>query len=119
MLVASRRPKTGGTPSLTARETLEIGMKSRSGQQQDARDSLLKKDRPHEVRAACPRRIFFRNPILFRSAQQPAIRLHLMRDRVKLLLAGLRRERAGLVGRRESARSRIRCSWRLDTVRVR
>jgi hypothetical protein len=64
-------------------------------------------------------RIFFRNPIVFRSASQPAIRLYLMRDPVSRPLARSQRECAGLLAFRDFARSRIRCSWRLGPVRFR
>jgi hypothetical protein len=62
---------------------------------------------------------FFGNPMLLRSAPQPAIRLHLLRDPVSRPLARPQRGHAGLLARRDFARSRIRCSWRLGPVRFR
>jgi hypothetical protein len=62
---------------------------------------------------------FFGNPRVLRSAPQPAIRLHLMRDPVSPPLARPERERAGLLARRHFERSRIRCSWRPGTARFR
>jgi hypothetical protein len=59
------------------------------------------------------------NPILFRSAPQRAIPLYLMRDLVNRPISRPQRERAGHLARREFARSRIRCSWRLGPVRFR
>jgi hypothetical protein len=64
-------------------------------------------------------RIFFRSPMVLRSAPQPAIRLHLMRDLVNRPISRPERERAGLLARRHFERSRIRCSWRLGPVRLR
>jgi hypothetical protein len=62
---------------------------------------------------------FFGNPRVLRSAPQPAIRLHLIRDLVSRPFARPQREHAGLLARRHFARSRIRCSWRLGPVRIR
>jgi hypothetical protein len=62
---------------------------------------------------------FFGDPMLLRSTLQPAIRLYLLRDPVSRPFARPQRERAGLPARRNFARSRIRCSWRLGPVRFR
>ncbi len=62
---------------------------------------------------------FFRNPVVFWSAPQPAIRFHLLRDPVNCPISRPQRERAGHLARRDFQRSRIRCSWRLGPVRLR
>ena len=57
--------------------------------------------------------------MIFRSAPQPTIRLHLERDPVNHPLARSRRERANPLALRDFAESRIGCSWRLGLVRFR